>query len=141
MLFQTTRNNKEYTRQSKLLVGNEFGFISKIKKRGVGSSRMMIHRTSPNLDESTLEFSEINYGNIELRPKGIIIHYTKKIERYSWIIPYYKMHVYRSEFFSIHADGHFIQFTKNKNYTENKKFIDKMVQEKIDTLGLDYFDY
>jgi len=49
--------------------------------------------------------------------------------------------VYNAQSFSIHANGNFIQFLKNKNYRENKKFIDKMIQLKIDCLDLEYYDY
>ena len=68
------------------------------------------------------------------------MHYTSKLERFSWVIPYYRLNIYNSQFFSIHADGSFIQFEKNKNYKENKKFLDRMSQAKIDVLGLGYYD-
>jgi hypothetical protein len=34
-----------------------------------------------------------------------------------------------------------MQFYKNKNYLENKKFINRIVQLKNDVLNLEYYDY
>lgn len=127
--------------ESASLVGDKFTLFQRIKQGGIGSSRLIIDKTSPKLNLSKLKFSEINYANIELRSKGIIVHYTGKLERFSWIVPYYRLVIYNAQSFSIHANGNFIQFLKNKNYTENKKFIDKMIQLKNEFLNLQYYDY
>ena len=140
MVFDTTYKNEDYNQQSLLLVGKPFSFIERIKQGGIGSSRFIIESKSPKLDLGKLKFGETDYGNIELRPKGIIVHYTRKLERFSWIIPYYRLVIYNSQFFSIHANGNFIQFLKNKNYISNKKFIDKMIDIKNNHLNLSYYD-
>jgi hypothetical protein len=140
MVFNTTYKNEDYNQQSLLLVGKSFSFIERIKQGGIGSSRLIINSKSPKLDLGKLKFGEIDYGNIELRPKGVVVHYTRKLERFSWIIPYYRLVIYNSQFFSIHANGNFIQFLKNKNYSANKKFIDKMIDIKNDYLNLSYYD-
>ncbi len=141
MLFNTSHKNEEYTIESATLVGKPFRLLQRIKQGGIGSGRLMIREVSPKLNLGKVEFSEIDYGNIELRPKGIIVHYTKKLERFSWIIPYYRLVIYNAQSFSIHANGNFIQFLKNKNYKENKKFINKMIQLKNEYLNLGYYDY
>jgi len=140
MVFDTTYNNEDFNEHSILLVGKSFSFLERIKQGGIGSSRLIIESISPKLDLGKLKFSETDFGNIELRPKGIIVHYTRKLERFSWIIPYYRLVIYNSQFFSIHANGNFIQFSKNKNYIANKKFIDKMIGIKNDYLNLSYYD-
>ena len=140
MVFDTTYKNKDYNQQSTSLVGKPFSFIEKIRQGGIGSGRLIINSKSPKLDLGKLKFEEIDYGNIELRPKGIVVHYTRGLERFSWVIPYYRLVIYNSQFFSIHANGNFIQFLKNKNYRDNKKFIDKMNCTKNDHLNLSYYD-
>ena len=141
MIFNTTHKNEDYDLESTALVGRPFNLLQRIKKGGIGSGRLVIHKISPKLNLGKLKFSEIDYANIELRPRGIIVHYTRMLERFSWVIPYYRLVIYNSQSFSIHANGSFIQFLKNRNYKENKKFIDKMIQLKIDFLELDYYDY
>ncbi|PQJ72920.1 hypothetical protein [Polaribacter butkevichii] len=141
MIFNTTYNNREYDTESALLVGEKFSFLKRIKLGGIGSGRLMIKTISLKLNTAKQQFSEIQYGNIELRPKGIIVHFTQKLARCSWVIPYYRLVIYNAQFFSIHANGNCIQFTKNKNYLNNKKFINKMIDLKNDALNLSYYDY
>ncbi len=140
MLFNTSYTNKEYTQESIHKLGKAFSFFEKIKMGGIGSSRLVIEELSTKLQPKNMQSIAINYANIELRPKGIIIHFTNRLDRYSWIIPYYRLVIYRTQTFSIHANGHFIKFKKNKNYLDNKKFIDKMIDSKIQFLNLGYYD-
>lgn len=141
MVYNTTYNNQDYNTESTNLVGVKFTLLERLKLGGIGSGRLIIKSTSLKLNTTHLKFTEIDYANIELRPNGIIIHYTQKLERYSWVIPYYRLMIYNTEVFSIHANGSFMQFLKNKNYNENKKFINRMVQLKNDFLDYDYYDY
>ncbi len=139
MIFNTTHTNKEYEAESRLLIGKKYSFIESIKLGGIGSGRLFINTISENINLSKLTFSEINYGNIELRKKGIIVHFTNKLERFSWIIPYYKLVFYNTDYFSIHSNGNFIRFLKNKSYFENKKFINKVIDIKTKYLAKDYY--
>ena len=140
MLFNTSYNNKEYITESANMVGNAFSLLEKIKIGGIGSSRLVIAELSPKLQPKNLPKTDINYANIELRPKGIIVHFTNKLDRYSWIIPYFRLATYSNDTFSIHANGNFIKCVKNKNYQNNKKFITKMIDLKIQHLDLGYYD-
>ncbi|WP_282147997.1 hypothetical protein [Algibacter lectus] len=140
MLFNTTQINDAFVKESDNLVGKAFSFLEKIKMGGIGSSRFMIEEISEKLQPKNLQTLTTNYANIELRPKGIIVHFTNRLDRYSWIIPYYRLVTYSTKTYTIHANGHFIKFKKNKNYDDNKKFIDKMINLKISFLKLDYYD-
>jgi hypothetical protein len=140
MLFNTSYKNTEYITESNNLVGQAFSLMEKIKIGGIGSSRLVIEELSAKLQPKNLQPIDINYANIELRPKGVIIHFTNKLDRYSWIIPYFRLVTYSNNTFSIHANGNFIKFKKNKNYENNKKFIAKMIDLKISHLDLGYYD-
>mgnify|MGYP001230492422 FL=1 len=140
MIFNTSYTNKDYTKESTEIVGKAFSFFEKIKIGGIGSSRFMIAELSAKLKPTNMQSVDINYSNIELRPKGIIIHFTNRLDRYSWIIPYYRLVIYSTQTFSIHSNGNFIQFEKNKNYQNNKKFIQKMTDFKNNYLKLGYYD-
>lgn len=140
MIFNTTYTNEDFTIQSNELLGKSYSLLQKIKMNGIGSGRLIIAELSAKLHPKQVQFSELDYGNIELRPNGIILHFTNRLERFSWLIPYYKLVVYNSTFFSIHSDGNFIRFRKNKNYTDNKKFINKMIDSKNEFLNLEYYD-
>ncbi|WP_336128676.1 hypothetical protein [Mesoflavibacter sp. CH_XMU1422-2] len=131
MLFNTSYTDKEITKQINNLLGKPFSFLQAIKLKGIGSKRMIIDEVSPNLHTVINLVNDINYGSIELRPKGILIHIGKGLQRFAWVIPYYKLVIYKTNGASIHADGKFIHFRKNKTFKENKQFFKKLLDQKI----------
>ncbi len=140
MLFNTSYKNKDYTRESFKLLGSPYSFIEKIKMGGIGSSRLIIEELSNKLKPINMHTTAIGYANIELRPRGIIVHFSNRLKRYSWIIPYYRLITYSNVCFSIHSNGNFIKFKKNKNYINNKNFLFRMTQLKVSYLNLGYYD-
>ena len=131
MLLNTTHTNKENNKLIDDVVGKPFSLIQSIKMRGVGSKRMIVDEVSPNMASILNTVSDTNYGNIELRPIGILIHITKGLQNFTWAIPYYQLVVYKINGSSIHSNGKFIHFRNNKTFKENKKFFDKLMNEKI----------
>ena len=132
MIFNTTLKNKDATATINDLLGEPYSFVKAIKLGGVGSKRMIIDDVSPGFLKLINAVSDINYGNIELREKGIVIHINKGLKNFSWAIPYYQLHIYKTEGFSIHAQGNFVRFKNNKLLKENKNFIDKIINCKIE---------
>ena len=136
MIYDTTYNNKEAKEVFEVLLGKPYTFLKALKLGGVGSKRMMIEQVSPKFSSMMNNVSDINYGNIELREKGIIVHINKGLKNYSWAIPFYQLHLYNTQTFSIHAQGNFVQFKKNNLLRENKSFLDKLVDLKIENSKL-----
>ena len=132
MIFNTTLKNKDATATMNDLLGKPYSFVKAIKLGGVGSKRMIIDAVSPGFLKLINAVSDINYGNIELRQKGIVIHINKGLKNFSWAIPYYQLHTYKTEGFSIHAQGNFVRFKNTKLLKENKNFIDKIINCKIE---------
>ena len=132
MIFNTTLKNKDATATMNDLLGQPYSFVKAINLGGVGSKRMIIDAVSPGFLKLINAVSDINYGNIELREKGVVIHINKGLKNFSWAIPYYQLHTYKTEGFSIHAQGNFVRFKSNKLLKENKKFIDKIINCKIE---------
>lgn len=131
MIFNTTHSSKENKESINGFVGKSFGFIESIKLKGIGSKRMVIDNVSPNLKQYLNTVSDINYANLELRPKGVLIHITKGLQNFTWAIPYYQLVIYRTNGSSIHAQGKFIHLKNNRMFKENKLFFDKLLNEKI----------
>lgn len=131
MIYNTTHINKEATAVFNDLLGNTYSFFDAIKKGGVGSKRMMIDKVSPSFFKYMNTVSDINYGNIELREKGILIHLNRGLNTYSWAIPFYQLHLYKTNGFSVHAQGNFVRFKKNNRLRENKHLINKALDLKI----------
>ncbi|UAM99973.1 hypothetical protein K8354_09295 [Polaribacter litorisediminis] len=132
MIFNTTHANKDAKVTITDLVGESYSFIEAIKMKGVGSKRMVIEDVSPGFKNILNSVSDINYGNIEIRKKGIIVHITKGLKNYSWALPFYQLHIYKTNGYSIHGQGNFVRFKANKLLKENKKFLDKLLDLKIE---------
>lgn len=113
--------------------------MERLRLGGIGSGKMSIAKKSPRLYSNRELVADTEFGNIELRPKGIIVYFTERQERFAWLIPYYTLHIYNSKYYSIHSEGNFIQFNKNKFYSTCKKFLSKMMEERGNTLSSDYY--
>ena len=130
MIFTTTHTNNDAKDLTNDLLGLPFGLIQSLKMGGIGSKRMIIEEVSSNINELLNTVSDINYGNIELRPNGNIVMINKGLQSFSWIIPYRQLVIYKTNGLSIHAQGKYICFKNNMLYKENKKFIAKMIDLK-----------
>ena len=131
MILNTTHHNREHKQIISDLVGRSFTLLESLKMKGIGSKRMIIGEVSPNFRSLLNSVSDINYANIELRKNGILIFINKGLQNFTWLIPYYQLVIYKTNGASIHAQGKFIHFKNNKTFKENKRFFDKMLNEKI----------
>lgn len=131
MLLNTTYESKENKLLINDLVGKPFSLLQTMKMNGKGSKRMIVEEVSPNMNSLINSVSDINYANIELRPKGILVFINKGLKNFTWVIPYYHLVLYKVNGSSIHAQGRFIHFKNNKTFKDNKAFFDKLMDHKI----------
>ena len=132
MLFNTTHTNNEAKEFINDCLGHPFTFFQSLKMGGTGSKRMIIEEVSNNLNDLLNKVSDLNYGNIELRPSGILVRINKGLENFAWAIPYRQLVIYKTYGLSIHAHGKFIRFRDNKTFKENKNFFKKMIRLKVE---------
>ncbi len=132
MLLNTTYHNEEHEKTIAKLIGGPYSFFKSLKLRGVGSKRMIIDKTSYNLNSLLNRTSDLNYANIEIRPKGIIIYINKGLQTFNWVIPFYQLSFFKTNGASIHAQGKFIHLKDNMTLRENKKFFKKLLVFKIE---------
>ncbi|WP_296317688.1 hypothetical protein [Winogradskyella sp. UBA3174] len=131
MIINTTHHNSEHKQIITDLIGSPFSLVQKLKLGGIGSKRMIVDDVSPNMKSMMNLVSDTNYANIEIRPKGILIMINKGLKNFTWIIPYYQLVLYKTNGTSIHAQGRFVHFRDSKTFRENKKFFDKLLDEKV----------
>ncbi len=112
MILNTTYTNKDNDATIDNLVGKPYSFLTKLRMKGIGSGRMIIDKVSPKLERALLNGPDINYANIELRPKGILVRITRRLDNFTWIIPYYQLYTYMTNGLSIHGQGEFLHFKK-----------------------------
>jgi hypothetical protein len=131
LVLDTTYYNKEHKQLFDNFVGKPYTFYQALKRRGVGSKRMIVEKVSPNLNPILNTVSDLNYANIEMRKNGILIHITKGLKNFTWAIPFYHLVLFKTDGLSIHAQGKFIHFKKSKNFYENKNFLISLMNEKV----------
>lgn len=135
MLLDTTYHNKKDKLLINDLVGRSYSFFQILKLKGIGSKRMIIKQVSANMSHYINEVADNTYANIELRPGGVLVLINKGLKNYTWVIPYYQLMIYKSDGFSIHAQGKSIGFLANRLLKENKNFIDKLLNLKAEYLN------
>lgn len=131
MILNTTYTNKDNEATIDNLVGKPYSFLTKFRMKGIGSGRMIIDKVSPKLERALLNGPDINYANIELRPKGILVRITRRLDNFTWIIPYYQLYTYMTNGLSIHGQGEFLHFKNDRFLKNNKEFIRKMLNLKV----------
>ena len=130
MIFNSTYTDKDKELEVEKLIGKKYGIISSIRLNGVGSKRLIVQETSQNLKKIIIQKSDLIYSNIEIRSGGVIVYIAEGLNRYSWVIPYYKLVIYKTPNYSIHSDGNFIRFSNDLNIKENLKFFKKLIKHK-----------
>ena len=105
MVLETTYHNKEYKQLIEDVVGEPFSFFEALRRGGIGSKRLIVNNFSPNLNFITNSVSDINYANIELRKKGILVMINKGLKNFTWAIPFYQLVFFKSDMTSIHAQA------------------------------------
>jgi hypothetical protein len=131
MVLNTTYTNKNNDALIIELVGKPFSFLKQLQMKGTGSGRMIIDKVSPKLERALLNGHDLNYANIELRPKGILVRITRRLDNFTWIIPYYQLYTYMTNGLSIHGQGNFLHFKNDRFVKGNKEFIKKMLNLKV----------
>lgn len=131
MVLNTTYFNRDHKQMLEEFVGKPYSFWESLKRGGIGSKRMIVKQLSPNLNFITNVISDLNYANIELRKKGILIRINKGLKNFTWAIPFYQLVFYKTDFTSIHAQGRFIHFENSKTFKENKRFFQGLMREKL----------
>ena len=129
-IYNITYKNKETEKIINEKMGNAYGIIEKIKLKGIGSRRLIIENFSLDISHLELKVSGIQYANIEIRPNGIIVHINQGIYTYAWTIRFHHLNIYNGDYLTIHGEGSFIQFNKEKSWKENKSFLQKLVSLK-----------
>ena len=112
------------------LIGKPFTLRERWSMGGIGSGKLIITQTSIDIHNLLVLDQNINQCNIELRPKGIIIHFRSLLETYGLIIPYYKLKLYKgkAQEYSIYKDQYSIKVLAN---TKNiHSFFKKLNEQK-----------
>lgn len=132
MVYNISYRDREIIREINNTLGKPFGVIERFKMRGIGSPRFILDSASEEVAKRLPSDESMVKVSIELRPKGVIVHFKKFTEHYTWIIPYYKLTIYNSDTFSIYGDTTFMKFAQSTMKKPHRKFIKKLINLKAD---------
>ena len=130
MIFNSTYTDPEKDLEVDKIIGKKFNLIESILMGGIGSKRLILDSFSVKFEDYIKDGFDLNYVNIELRKKGIKVFITNRQNRITWVIPYYRLVIYKTPFFSIHCNGSFLKFSNKLNHKENLSFFRKLVKIK-----------
>lgn len=130
MIFNSTYADPEKDLEVDQIIGKKFNLIESILLGGIGSKRLILESFSIKFEDYINEGFDLNYVNIELRKKGIKVFITNRQKRITWVVPYYRLVIYKTPFYSIHSNGSFLKFSNKLNHKENLSFFKKLVKIK-----------
>ena len=130
MIFNSTYTDPEKDLEVDKIIGKKFNLIESIIMGGIGSKRLILDSFSVKFEDYIKDGFDLNYVNIELRKKGIKVFITNRLNRITWVIPYYRLVIYKTPFFSIHSNGSFLKFSNKLNHKESLSFFRKLVKIK-----------
>ena len=131
MIYNSTYTDIEKDIETNNLVGKKYNLIKSIRLRGIGSKRLIVEELGINFKKLIQQKNDIIYSNIELRKKGIIVYVVDGQKRFTWVIPYYKLVIYKTPSFSIHSNGNFIRYSNKLNHKQNLVFLKKVLDHKF----------
>ena len=111
MLKNISYNNPKIIDEINDYVGKPYTILKRLKIGGVGSSKLIINSADSIIENLLNLDNNLNYCNIEIRPKGIIIHFKSLLETYGLIVPFYKLKIFKGKAneYSIYIDNFFIK--------------------------------
>tara|TARA_B100000900_G_scaffold345841_1_gene310372 strand:+ start:6190 stop:6612 length:423 start_codon:yes stop_codon:yes gene_type:complete len=130
MIYNSTYNDIEKEIETNNLVGRKFNLIKSIRLGGIGSKRLVVEELGQDFKKMIRQRNDLIYSNIELRSEGIIVYIVEGQKRFTWVIPFYKLVIYKTPSFSIHSDGSFIRFSNKLNHKQNLIFFKKILKHK-----------
>lgn len=111
MLKNISYNNPKIIDEINNHVGKPYTILKRLKIGGIGSSKLIINSADSIIENLLNLDNNLNYCNIEIRPKGIIIHFKSLLETYGLIVPFYKLKIFKGKAneYSIYIDNFFIK--------------------------------
>ena len=97
MLLNISYNSDKNEELILSLVGKPYNIWSLFQIGKIGSPRLQIISASKEISKLLSYDNNIDWCNIELRPKGVIIRFRSLLETYGLIIPYYKLTLFKSD--------------------------------------------
>ena len=136
MIYNVTRTNKNTDREVDNLLGKRFGLLHKLRNGSIGSEPFIITDCSAEFGIDILSNDYDRKCNIELRPKGIIMHYRKKSSSFILPIAFSDLTIsYTREKLLIHDRRLNVSLKPRVRPKKDSAFVQKMIANQSVYLG------
>lgn len=133
MLFNITYTDKKTQEQINDYIGKPYGFLDRIRMRGIGTSKMQIVEASENIAELLGNRNTVHYCYLEIRPKGLLVGFQSVLRTYVLLIAFHELSIYyNSGILSIYGKKNSIKMKPPFNADLDKKFLKKVLSLKAD---------
>ncbi len=109
MIYQTTYQDQDIVKRIEGSVGSSYSLVQRLHWKGIGSERIRILRLSPGLQK--VLNGPIESGNIEIRPKGVLVHFKMFNETFAWTAPFNSIRFFKNgDQYTIYSNENYIKF-------------------------------
>lgn len=142
MIINITYPDKRIKREITKIVGPAFGFIERIKMKGIGCAKLQIVEASPEIQHIISANRDTAFCNLELRKNGLVLGFNSTGRIYAWCIGYHQLNMYcNGGKLSVYGPKHSLKAIPPFNGTLDKRFISKVLKLKAEIMqGPDYSD-
>lgn len=127
MLVNVSHSDPRLKKEIDNLVGQSFGFFKALKMGGTGSQRLLVTNSSEAIKALFKLDQYPDNCNIEIRPKGIIIHFRSRLEMLNWVIPETKKEiVHQGNLWRIGDGKDFIEVAGTNNRKLDSQFYHRL---------------
>ncbi|MCB9245811.1 MAG: hypothetical protein H6606_05220 [Flavobacteriales bacterium] len=129
--FNNTRFDRVLEQEVDQLLGKRFGLMYKLKNGSVGSEPFIVQawKGDFNFDPESKDYDR--KCNMELRPKGIIVHYRKQMSTFIWPIPFHQLTIFQSAgIITIYQNTNFLKVKPMYRRKMSSPFIRKVLEAK-----------
>lgn len=132
MLHNVSYKNNKISQIIDEEVGEPYSLKERLRLRGIGSSKLIIVDASPEIAKLLNLDNNRNQCNIEIRPDGIILGFRSLLESFAFVIPFYKLVIYKgeAESYSIYRDHQFVKIEAKPTDKATHNFIKKILAAK-----------
>lgn len=132
MILNNSGSDAQIEKEINQTVGRTYSFFQSLLHGGTGSQRLLVTEGSPQIAALFKLDNYPNYCNIEIRPKGIIVHFRSRLEMYNWIIPFTELKVTSDgTTWIIKHRANFIKVDGANNKPLDSKFLNKIVGQQL----------
>lgn len=134
MIINITYPSHKTDKMIRDISGESFSLIERWRMRGIGSGKLQIEDSSPDIKQIISANKDTAYCNIELRKKGIVLGFNTVGRIYAWCIPYYRLNVYyNGGILSVHGPENMIKASPPFNGRLSMDFLKKVLRLKSES--------